>query len=204
MDDANLKRLDVNLQGFKPVFNKDTLNYEINVPHNTEVLQVKAVTSDSGATFVIKNEVNKAFGPDVKLVEGENKILIEVTSEDGTVKKYFINCKKLSASDANLKSIEFFNHKIRLTDSFSSNELEYLGIADFNVTKLEFKIELFDQACGVEITQHKTALQKSAESIYSLDLNFGFTELNIEVTSPDKSKKQVCFFLVLYSFWQII
>ena len=38
-----------------------------------------------------KNLANKSFGEECKLNDGENKIQIECTSEDGTIKKYFID-----------------------------------------------------------------------------------------------------------------
>ena len=47
---------------------------------------------------------------DVPLVEGAvTDVKLEVTSEDGTTKKYFIHVKRLSAKDAVLKNITIKN-----------------------------------------------------------------------------------------------
>ena len=95
MDDANLSKLSVNQTGLRPEFHKNNLDYNLTVPFSVDLLKVTAVPNDKGASCSIKS--NTGFGDEVKLVEGENKIQIECTSEDGTVKKYSINCKRLSA-----------------------------------------------------------------------------------------------------------
>lgn len=47
-------------------------------------------------------------GKDVPLKEGAvTDIKIEVTSEDGTIKHYFIHAKRLSAKDAFLNDLQF-------------------------------------------------------------------------------------------------
>ena len=55
---------------------------------------------------------------ELKLEVGANKITVEVTSEDGTVNKYFLDCSRLCASSASLKSLGFTD--IRLEPGFES------------------------------------------------------------------------------------
>lgn len=187
MDDANLAKLSVNQPGLRPNFIKDNLNYDIIVAFNVEVLKITASTSDKGASFSIKS--NTGYGEDVKLVEGENKIQIEVTSEDGTIKKYLINCTRLSASAANLKSLEF--EKIALVPSFSPDHLEYSASLDFKQTEAKFKLDIFDPSCGITVEFNKSTLNKFQDSSYSFSLNFGLSEIIIKVTSPNKANTQV-------------
>ena len=191
MDDANLSKISVSHKGLKPDFHKDTVAYEIDVPCSLDKLQVKATTSDTGASFVVKNSTTNTFGADVKLNDGDNNIIIEVTSEDGTMKKYLIKCKRLSASDANLRSFKLFTQNLEIKPSFNSTQLEYLVLADYKVAEVKFSIEILDPACGIEVLSEKTPLTKNdADSTYKLTLNFGFTNLIVKVTSPDKTKTQ--------------
>lgn len=63
-------------------------------------------------------------GKEVPLKEGEvTDIKIEVTSEDGTVKNYFIHAKRLSAKDAVLSGLELSVGE--LSPEFSSDITEY-------------------------------------------------------------------------------
>jgi hypothetical protein len=187
MDDANLKILAVNQPGLKPDFSKDITNYDIVVAFNVEKLNIKATCSDNGASFSVKSDTG--YGEDVKLNEGVNKITIEVTSEDGTTKKYLINCKKLSASDAKLKSLEFKGAD--LIEKFEPTVYEYNSIVDFKTTDAKFKTDLFDPGCTVESTCNKSVINKNEESFYCFTLNYGYTEIVVKVTSPNKSSSQV-------------
>jgi hypothetical protein len=190
MDDANLSNLSVNQPGLFPTFNKNIVDYYITVPYKVEELNVKVSTSDTGASFSIKS--NTGFGEDVKLIEGENKIIIEVTSEDGTVKKYFINLTRLSASDALLKSIEFKSKNIELTPQFDSKVLEYICFVDYKIADVISRIELFDSSCLLDVAANTIKIDKKNEE-YVINLSYGYTELIINVTSPNKSNHQVLF-----------
>jgi hypothetical protein len=196
MDDANLSKLLVNQPGLVPIFNKDIIDYYITVPYNVEELNVKVTTSDTGASYSIKG--NTGFGEDVKLMVGENKITIEVTSEDGTVKKYFINSTRLSASDAILKSIEFTSKNIELKPKFNAKILEYISLVEYKIADVKFKLELFDPNCSLDVLVNKIKLDKTNDE-YLSNLYYGYTELTINVTSPNKSNSQVYF-----SFFSII
>jgi hypothetical protein len=170
MDDANLTKLTVSHKGMRPEFSKDIVSYEIDVPCSLDVIHVKATPSDTGASFVVKNETNKTFGSDVKLVDGDNKIVVEVTSEDGTIKNYSIKCKRLSASDANLNQLEFVTENLELRPAFDPHELQYLGLAGFKLTEAKFKIDVLDPACTLEVSSGKTVIKTGEDSAYTLGL----------------------------------
>lgn len=187
MDDANLAKLIVDQPGLKPSFNKDVTNYEIIVAFNVEILKIKCSTSDTGASFSIKS--NTGYGENVKLNEAENKIQIEVTSEDGTIKKYIINCTRLSASAAALKSLEF--EGIDLVPKFTSDENEYSAFVNYKQTESKFKLDVYDPSCGIEVSFNRTNLTKSSDLYFKISLNYGLSEISIIVTSPNKTKTQV-------------
>ena len=78
----NLKTLEVAGYKISPNFNKDTLEYKLEVEEKVEEITVNATLEDSKAKI---NGTGK-----IKVSEGENKINIVVTSEKGTKKTYTI------------------------------------------------------------------------------------------------------------------
>jgi hypothetical protein len=192
MDDANLAKLSVNQPGLKPDFDKNIVNYELIVASNVDKLTVKSVPSDKGASIATKSP--SGYGENVQLKEGSNEIIVEVTSEDGTVKKYFLNCKRLSASDANLKLIELSSTE--LIPKFDPTQLEYKVNVNFRVAEIRFKCEVFDSSCSLEILGNNKSLSKSEDSFHNLALNFGISEILVKVTSPNKANNQVFFMLI--------
>lgn len=68
----------------------------------------------------------------IPLKEGTvTEIKIEVTAEDGTVKNYIINIKRLSASDAILSSLAMSEGK--LDPVFDMEEIEYTCRLKFQI-----------------------------------------------------------------------
>ena len=195
MDDANLSKLAVNQKGLRPEFNKNITSYNIIVSSDVNVLLVEASTSDRGASFSVKS--NTGFGEEVKLVQGENNIVVEVTSEDGTVKNYVIKCVRLSASDAKLKKITF--HILKFCPLFDADFFEYAAKVAYKVREDKFSIELFDPGCGIEVICNNKPQDKSDDDSYLISLNHGRSEIIIKVTSPNKSNVQVIFFSIFFS-----
>lgn len=79
----NLSSLSVEGYDISPAFNKDTLEYTVELPNGTESINVKASKADNKSTVsgVGKIEVN----------EGANKISVVVTAQNGSSKTYVIN-----------------------------------------------------------------------------------------------------------------
>ena len=78
-NDATLKDLVIE-NDEKFTFNKETLNYVVNVGNDVTSLDLTATLNDSKATYVVKG--NEDF------VVGRNYVTITVTAEDGTQKVY--------------------------------------------------------------------------------------------------------------------
>lgn len=186
MDDAYLAKLTVNQPGLKPDFKKEIYNYEIHVASNVSVLNVAAETSDRGASFSIKS--SSGYGEECKLSDGENKIQIECTSEDGTIKKYFISCFKLASSFAQLNSLEIKD--LILKPKFDSNLFDYETRVKFAQKEIEIKASVIDPNCVIEINCNGKPVAKINE-VYLCTLNYGLSEIITKLTSPDKTKEQV-------------
>lgn len=81
-----LKSLSLTGIEFKNEFSKTTLDYFANIDKNISNVSVNAVAEDSSAIVTIYGNTN--------LQEGRNKIIISVTSEDGSVRNYKIYVTK--------------------------------------------------------------------------------------------------------------
>ncbi|MDD3172273.1 MAG: cadherin-like beta sandwich domain-containing protein [Herbinix sp.] len=81
--DANLKSLITSPTDITPTFDKNILEYSVNVGNETEKLIITAIPEDNKANVSI-------LGNDF-LKEGENKIIITVLAESGDVIEYTIN-----------------------------------------------------------------------------------------------------------------
>lgn len=90
-----LKSLSV--EGFKldKEFNKDTTEYNVEVPSDTTKVTIKASATDDNAT------VSGAGEKEVS--EGNNKLEVKVTAENGNVKTYIVNVKVKELNPVNVK-----------------------------------------------------------------------------------------------------
>lgn len=118
-------------------FNKDNLNYYISVSYNTSRLEIRAMGEDEKAQVVINN---------VDLVYGDNIITIVVTAENGDIKTYTINVKRLTEAEKmsdnnNVTAMLIFGHEY----NFLNDVFEYNLTIDNEEDELLFDIELEDE-----------------------------------------------------------
>lgn len=99
--DNNLKSLEVEGYTLTPEFNKDTLEYSLEVESDVTKVNIKATANDN------KAKVNGDGEKDV--LEGANRFEIVVTSESGAEKKYVvtINVKEKTPINVKVNSKEF-------------------------------------------------------------------------------------------------
>lgn len=86
--DNTLKSLSVD--GYDIKFNKDTLEYSIEVDNLVDSIKVNAVVNDNTATYEVVGNTN--------LSVGTNAVKINVTAENGDIKTYVINVTRKSDS----------------------------------------------------------------------------------------------------------
>lgn len=100
-DNAYLSSLTIDGYTLNPVFNKDTLEYNLEVENEVEKINIVAKKADSKASLSGSGE--KA------LVEGANKFTIVVTAQKGNTKKYVINVtrKELNPINVTLDNNEY-------------------------------------------------------------------------------------------------
>lgn len=81
--DNSLKSLSIDDQKLNPEFNKDTLEYSVELENNVEKIKINAEATSSKSSIKGTGEI------DVK--EGLNKIEVVVTAENGSTRTYIIN-----------------------------------------------------------------------------------------------------------------
>ena len=81
-DNANLSALKVNPGKISPAFATTVREYEVTVPYATEMIIVSALTEDENAVV----GVNGSTG----LKVGRNTVVVTVTAENGTEKRYYL------------------------------------------------------------------------------------------------------------------
>lgn len=147
---AYLSKLQINQEGLTPNFNKNKTSYVVTVGENVNDLKVTAVAEDSKSKVAISGNTG--------LKNGDNKIYITVTAQDGTKKVYTITVTK--TGDANK----------------SNSYLQNLIVENATLSP-EFSKEIFEYDCGT--------VGKSVETLKILA--FGENEnVKIDITGNDK------------------
>lgn len=79
----NLKSLSIENASFKEEFDKNKTEYNVELPPDTKKIKINAEKDDK--------EANISGAGEVEVSEGNNKIVIKVTAENGNTKEYIIN-----------------------------------------------------------------------------------------------------------------
>lgn len=147
---AYLSKLQINQEGLTPNFNKNKTSYAVTVGENINDLKVTATAEDSKSKVAISGNTG--------LKNGDNKVYITVTAQDGTKKVYTITVTK--TGDANK----------------SNSYLQNLIVENATLSP-EFSKEVFEYDCGT--------VGKSIETLKILA--FGENEnVKIDITGNDK------------------
>ena len=162
-DDATVKNIIID---DKKIDIKDEMEYLT----NNENIKIEVIPSNEKATYEIKNNE--------KLEIGLNKIVIEITAEDGTKKSYFINVTremKLS-SDTNInvtidgKKVSFDNNKARVYVSSSTQDISL----DYTLSDKKAKVEtneLDGLKTGDNLLTLKVTAEDGTESVYEITIH---------------------------------
>ena len=124
--DATLASLSVSEGTMSPSFKSGTSKYELSLPSDTTKIKIEAKANDSKAKVSGTGEV--------ELKQGNNKISITVTAEDGTTKTYTINAYVeetpevyLAYNDTKLGVVKNTDNVSKPGDAFEEVKLEIDG-----------------------------------------------------------------------------
>lgn len=172
--EARLKKLAINPNDFMG-FKKDTYEYSVNVPYEVTSVVVSAEAVDSKAKI-------KGTGK-VTINEGNNRIGVTVTAEDGkTTKTYILKIYRKTSEE-----VEKENSEARL-QSLNIEPKEY-DIAAFESEKMKYSVQVPNEVTELDITA--VAIDPRAQITGSgiIQLEEGLNELKIDVISVNGTKK---------------
>jgi trimeric autotransporter adhesin len=190
MDDANLSKLSVKQFTISPPFQKTITDYSLTVPSSVDSIEIEATTNDTSASYFLK--FKEKDGSKCSVKEGINKIIIEVSSEDGTIKLYNINCIRLSASEAFLSSLSIAG--VTVEPNFLKDVFEYNSTVPYSITNALVNVEVNDPKCEIKLVYSGKEQIKTNGVNLMIEFNYGRTFFAILVKSPDGSKTQVYIF----------
>ena len=116
----------INLSKGALTFDRNTLNYNVSVPYETEKIDIEVSKEDEKATVTINNK---------DLIVGMNQITINVTSERGNVRTYTLNITRLTEaekmSDNNeISKIDIVGHDFELKDNTYEYNIDLDAVED--------------------------------------------------------------------------
>lgn len=119
----------LSVQGYKisPEFDKQTQDYNIEGEVDTDKIKIEAIQEDSRAKVSGEGEV--------ELKAGENKIRIDVTAENGTVRTYFINVNRQGKIEETNNTNEEIENTYNLDSIQSSTTNKQTNTSSNEVTK---------------------------------------------------------------------
>ena len=170
-NNANLSKLQVKNGSSQleltPAFDKDTLEYNIDVGIGTSRLQIIAEPESNLASLTGRGYV---------IVEaGENKYNIVVTAEDGSTKNYIINVNRAKSSNNHL--IELLPSVGELVPNFAYGEQNYTLTVSTGDSLLSFEYNTEDRYAKVTGTEQE-------------EIPDGTSTRKIVVTAEDGSKRE--------------
>ncbi|KAM4770936.1 uncharacterized protein WCC33_002715 [Rhinophrynus dorsalis] len=121
MNNCDLEKFSVPGVVLEPTFRADITNYKATVPSHLKHISIDACPSDTGASYTLLGNGGSKV---ITLEDGLNTVTVEVTAEDGTVKKYAVEVIKLSASHASIQEIKI-SEDLKLVPSFAPDVFEY-------------------------------------------------------------------------------
>ena len=170
--DATLKSL-----GIKPEeydfsgFQKDKTEYSVEVPEDVEEIEVYAEASSSKAQVSGTGKV--------KLKNGENKLIVQVTAEDGTTRTYTIKVTRGGADAAATSDAD---------NGFGLSSLEIKGLTlnpSFETGVYEYTIELTEDLSSLDIEAIATDEDATIEIIGNENLQQGENTITILVRNEE-------------------
>lgn len=164
-----LKNLEVTGYKITPEFDKQTINYEITNEVDEDYLEINAQVDDEKATISGTGRV--------ALNSGENNLKIEVTSESGTVRTYFIKVVKKVQENLRLTNLKLKakNMEIMLEPEFDAEIFEYYCNIENEISKVDIEANSSDKNAKIEIEGNE-------------ELKPGMNQILISVSSNDGKK----------------
>ncbi|XP_041418568.1 uncharacterized protein LOC108716581 isoform X2 [Xenopus laevis] len=184
MNNCDLEKLSVPGVKLEPTFRADITTYRATVPSCITQIKVDALTSDTGASYTLLGSGGSKL---ITLKDGVNTVTVEVTAEDGTVKKYVLEVTKISADQALLHGIKL-PEDLQLVPPFASDVYEYACTIPDSQSCI--CINPYAQDSEMKVTVN------GSNDIKPVALALGDTLIEVQVTSANGTKSQIYLIIV--------
>lgn len=188
----NLSSIKVDDYELTPAFDKNTTDYKVTVPSNVEKVNVSATAEDRKSKISGTGEIEVA--------EGENKVELIVTAENGSTKKYNV---VINVEDDNPIQVEVDKKKYSVVKRASSltkpdlfeetkvkiGELEVPGF--INQTSKITLVGLKDEGGNISLFIYKNNKYQKFNEIKSDSLSIIFTEMKNIPTNYKKTTTKI-------------
>ena len=190
-DNANLKTLSVsdstgNLP-LDPVFNKDTLEYTLEVENDVDKINILATAEDSKAKIL-------GIGNNKNLAVSINVFDIDITAEDGSTKKYKISITRKGSTLLTDIFLETLDGKdIPLSPNFNSSIKSYKAKVENDIDEISI-LATSDSGTNISGDAGKNKKLKvgiNTISIIAENKSGASSEYTIEVTRKPDSKPAI-------------
>lgn len=188
----NLSSIKVDEYELTPAFNKNTTEYKVTVPSNVEKVNVSAVCEDK------KSKVSGTG--EIEVAEGENKVELIVTAENGSTKKYNL---VINVEDENPIQVEVNKKKYSVVKRASSLtkpdlfEETTIKIGDIEVPGFVNKtskitlIGLKDEGGNISLFIYKNKKYLEFNEVKSDSLSIIFTDMKSVPKKYTKTKIKI-------------
>lgn len=164
-----LKNLEVIGYELTPEFDKQTINYEITNEVDEDYIEINAQLDDEKATISGTGKI--------ALNSGENNLKIEVTSERGTVRTYFIKVVKKVQENLRLTSLKL-----------KANEMEFMLEPEFNAETFEYYCNIENEISKVDIDANSSDKNAKIEIEGNENLKQGMNQILISISFNNEKK----------------
>ncbi len=171
---AYLKDIQVSVGKLSPDFSKEKTEYKVVVDANTDKIDIKAIAESSKAEITYNGKKVSSL-KDLDLKYGDNKVVITVRAEDGTLKDYIVNIYRESKYtlkfDRNLYQFSMYTENLDFAILYKvyKNGIE---TTDYDHSKISASIsEKFSSVISVENPEKGVLVLKPDETLKDKFLN---------------------------------
>lgn len=176
----NLANLTVSAGALDPIFNKDTLKYDVVLPYDVKKITVTGTQEDYRSTieYYYNNEKYKQFS-EINLTKDDNIVFVVVTAEDGSTKTYVVDIHRY-----------YLDGKKEYMMNFDSSTKETDIILNTNIFKDSINVEQTDdknlKICSKNNLNSCINISTTSDSLKSLEYTGELnspTSLSIKATA---------------------
>ena len=181
-----LSLLEIENATLTPNFNKNTINYNVNVENNINKVNVTVKKESNKATVKYTyNGKTITNLNDLSLNIGDNTLTIEVKAENGDKKVYtvIINRKQVENISNYLESLSIDDYT--LTPNFDKDTLFYETTVTYNDKEISLNYTKENSESNVSVTINNNQVT----DLSNINLKDGSNELRITVTDNQETKR---------------